>query len=151
MRATALSPHVVVAVLLSLPGPLVAQQDVLGAVSAIEQSLWQGWKDHDAAPFREHVTENHFQIAAGGIVTGKAAVIRAISEENDCEVASFSLSNWQLHRIAENVVVVTYDASQDAVCGGQRLDPEVKASAVYVRTDGKWSSASYQESPRAQM
>ncbi len=136
--------------LLFLPPPLTAQDDLLETVSAIEQSLWQGWKDRDGAAFREHITGNHVQIGGSEITSGKEIVVRAM-EDASCEVESFSLSNWQLHRVAEDALILTYDATQDAVCDGRQNDREVVASAVYVRVGGRWLAASYQESPRGGM
>ena len=136
--------------LLFLSSPLAAQDDVLETVSAIEQSLWQGWKDRDGTAFREHIAENHLQIGSAGITSGKETVIRGM-EDASCAVESFSLSNWQVHRIAEDALILTYDANQDAVCDGRQNDPEVVASAVYVRVGGRWLAASYQDSPRGGM
>ena len=136
--------------LLFLPPPLTAQDDLLETVSAIEQSLWQGWKDRDGAAFREHIAENHLQIGGSEITSGRENVIRAM-EDASCEVESFSLSNWQVHRIAEDALILTYNATQDAVCDGRQNDRDVVASAVYVRVGGRWLSASYQESPRREM
>ena len=152
MRTALGSIGVVLTLAFLLPTqPLSAQDDLLETVSAIEQSLWQGWKDHNAAPFREHIVENHVQIGGDGLTAGTEAVLSAMGEENTCDVESFALSNWQVHRIAEDALILTYNATQDAVCDGQQNDPEVVSSAVYVRVDGRWMAASYQESPRDEM
>ena len=52
---------------------LAAQEDLLETVSAIEQSLWQGWADRDATAFREHIVDNHVQIGGGGITAASPA------------------------------------------------------------------------------
>lgn len=143
--------HVALALPLALSlaptADLVAQDDLLEIVSAIEQSLWQGWADRDGTPFREHIVENHVQIGSFGMTAGKAQVIPAM-ESDECQVESFSLSNWALHRVAEDALILTYEAEQDAVCAGEKLDERVQSAAVYVRVESRWMAASYQETPR---
>jgi hypothetical protein len=126
---------------------LAAQEDLLETVSAIEQSLWQGWADRDATAFREHIVDNHVQIGGGGITAGRAQVIPAM-EGDVCQVESFALSNFALHRLSEDALILSYESEQDAVCDGEPLDEHVISAAVYVRVDGRWMSASYQETPR---
>jgi hypothetical protein len=106
-----------------------AQEDVKETITAIEQSLWEGWKNHDGQAFHEHIQ----------------TVIQGIEGEG-CEVQEYSLSDWAVHQVGENTVLLTYRATQDGVCNGETL-PEVVASAVYVRQNGKWMSGSYHETP----
>jgi uncharacterized protein (TIGR02246 family) len=137
----------VIAVFLLIPAAASTQDELTTTLSDIEESLWQGWADHDGAAFREHIVDNHLQINAEGVLwSGKQEVIQGI-EENDCDVKGFSLSDWVVHRVSDDTAILTYRGTQDAVCNGEKIPEHVVASAVYVRQDGRWMSASYHETP----
>jgi len=128
-------------------GTASAQEDVEETITAIERSLWEGWKNHDGQAFHEHIVDNHVQLTFQGTIwSGKQAVIQSIEGEG-CEVKGYSLSDWVVHQVGENTVLLTYRATQDGVCDGETLPEKVMASAVYVRQNGKWMSGSYHETP----
>jgi hypothetical protein len=45
------------------------------------------------------------------------------------------------------VAILSYTATQDAICDGTKMPAKIYSSSVYVRKDGKWLSAAYQETP----
>jgi hypothetical protein len=92
------------------------------------------------------MAENNVSISADGVEAGKQNVIANI-ENNTCEVKSFSFSDWAVHRVSNNTAILTYRATQDAVCDGEKLPEKVVAAAVYVRQYGRWLVTSYQETP----
>jgi hypothetical protein len=126
-------------------GTLWAQDDVQSKVTSIEKSLWEAWKAHDAKPFEMYLTEGTVNINAGGISAGKAQVIKEIAD-NPCDVDSFSFSDWKLHKLSEDTVMLTYHATQKGMCDGEALPEEVYVSSTYVNKGGKWMAASYHES-----
>ncbi len=128
------------------PKSAAAQDDLQKTLSTIEKALWEGWANKDGEPFRQHVVDNHLQIWGGGMTTGKASVIEGI-EGSDCEVKSYSFANWAVHRVSDDTAILTYEAMQEGVCDGVQLPAKALAAAVYVRQNGKWLSASYQETP----
>jgi hypothetical protein len=128
------------------PKSLVAQDDLVQTLSTIEKTLWEAWKSHDAGPFHLYLADNSVTISAGGIEAGKQTVIESI-ENSTCDVKGFSFSDWAVHQVSKNVAILTYRATQDAVCDGEKIAEKVVVGAVYVRQDGKWLSTSYQETP----
>jgi hypothetical protein len=62
-------------------------------------------------------------------------------------VKTFSLSDWKLSMAGKDTAILTYKASQDAVCDGNKLAAEVYSGTVYVKKGDKWLAASYQETP----
>ena len=59
----------------------------------------------------------------------------------------FDFQVINVRQLADDVAVLSYVATQDASCGGEKLPPKVYATSVYVRHEGKWLSTNYQETP----
>lgn len=138
-----------VAVLTPVPAAAQAQdQELLTTLSGIEKSLWKGWAEHDTAPFERSLADPAVNVGADGISSGKADVLEFIAGHS-CEVGDYSFSDWSVHRVTEDVAVLTYRATQDGVCGGEMLAPVVNVATVYVRKGGSWMNAVYAEAPAA--
>ena len=123
-----------------------AQEDLQGKLLAIEKSLWEGWKNKDAKPFEKHIADDSMNITVMGMTSGKAQIIKDMTT-SDCNVKSFALTDAKVHRLGKDSAMLTYKASQDAICKGQKIPAEVFASAVYVNHEGTWKSTTYQETP----
>lgn len=94
------------------------ETDLVTTLSGIERSLWKGWAEHDTAPFGEHLTDPAVNVGPSGTSSGKDGVLAFIAA-HDCEVAGYSSSDWSVHRVTDDVVLLTYRATQDAACGGR--------------------------------
>lgn len=139
----------VIAVLVPTPAAAQVQEtELLTTLSGIETSLWKGWAEHDVAPFQKSLTDPAVNVGADGISSGKADELEFIAD-NDCDVGDYFFSDWRVHPVTDDVAVLTYRATQDAICGGETLLPAVNVAAVYVRKDGKWMNALYAEAPAA--
>lgn len=134
--------------MLLAPSPATAQDDLTKQLVSIEKSLWKGWAEADAAPFRSHITANYVQIGDWGMVAGRDAIIENIAS-GACTVKSYELDDWQVHRLSNTTAILTYEAEQDAVCDGTPSAGEVMASSVYVMEGGAWKAGSYHETPVA--
>ena len=127
--------------------PLFAESnaDVEKALQAKEQSGWQAWKDHDKKPFEEMLPNDVVNIT-GSMDKGKEQVIKSAFDPG-CQVASFSLSNFSYMWLDKDTVLMTYDAMQDATCGGKKVPGKVWASSIWQKKGGKWLSPFHQETP----
>ncbi len=146
MKTRALATGVVVCLCLIFSSSLFAQNDVKSTVTSIEKSLWEAWKNGETAPFQEYLTDNSVSVNPHGVSTGKASVIKEMTDQ-PCQVRNFSFSDWQVHELSNDTVLVTYKASQDATCAGTKVPSDVVASSVYVKKGDKWLAASHQETP----
>jgi hypothetical protein len=131
------------------PAGATAQDDLTKQLAGVEQRLWKGWAEGDATPLRHHATANYITIGDWGMMVGRDANIQATAAHS-CDVKSYELDDWQLHRLSDETAVLTYEAEQDAVCDGTPVAPEVMVSAVYVMEDGEWKAGSYHETPIAE-
>lgn len=135
---------------LVVPAGATAQDDLTKQLASIEQSLWKGWANADATPLRHHATASYVAIGDWGVLAGRDANIEnASAAAGYCDVESYELEDWQVHRVSDDTAILTYEAEQDAVCGGTRVAPELLVSSVYVMEDGEWKAASYHETPAA--
>ncbi|HEX2683844.1 MAG TPA: DUF4440 domain-containing protein [Ferruginibacter sp.] len=110
----------------------------------LDKLAWEAWKNKNAAWFKDHTTDEFVSIN-GDAVSNKADVIR--STPVDCDVKSFSFSDFNFVMLSEDAVLLTYTAKQDATCGGKKISPHVRAAVNYVKRKGKWLEAMYIETP----
>ena len=122
-------------------------QKVEAQVIAIEKAGWEAWKNKDIAWYKANTTDDFLQVFGDG-ARDKEAVLKATVSE--CEVKSFSLADFQFVMLDENAALLTYTATQDAVCGAKTSAPKVRASVNYVKRGGKWLEAFYTETPVTQ-
>ena len=47
----------------------------------------------------------------------------------------------------KNAVLLTYTATQDAVCGGKKAPTNLQVAVNYVNRGGKWLEAMYMQAP----
>jgi len=109
----------------------------------MEKSLWEAWKNHDPAPFQKMLSADSVNVTP----TGVAGTEQAAKEvgASDCKVNSYSLDDPKATWIDKDAVLLTYKATQDAVCGGQKPLDTVWASSLWVKKGTEWKAAFHQE------
>ena len=113
----------------------------------MEKDGWNAWAEANGDYFLKNLTEDAVQIVAGtGVMVGREAIASEISK-GGCDVKSYEFNEVKLHRLSKEVAMISYSATQDATCDGNKLPPKVLATSIYVMKDGKWMAASYQETP----
>jgi hypothetical protein len=116
-------------------------------IIALEKAGWEAWKNKNAAWFQTNLTDDALLVNSQG-VSDKAQVVK--TTPTSCAVKSYSLDNFKFVTLNKDAALMTYTATQDAVCDGKTIAPNVRASVVYVRRGGKWLEALYMETPIAQ-
>jgi capsid protein len=133
-------------VALAVP-PAVAADDLQETLLTREKALWTAWGKKDPGPTRKETVESYVQVVAGvGMTAGREAVAKAI-ETHNCVMKSFEFTDARLRRPAPDVAIVTYVATQDTACGGQKLPKKLFVSSTWVKRDGEWLGFQYQETP----
>ena len=146
-----ISAGVLAITLLAVPRGLAAQEmakdsDLTMKLASIEQSLWEGWKNADAAPFQVNLVDDAISVGPWGIDAGKAAIADGVAD-GSCDVKSYAFADWKVHKVGEGTAILTYSATQDAMCDGEAVPTDIVVSSTYVMSGGTWKSASYQETP----
>jgi hypothetical protein len=105
---------------------------------------WEAWKKNDASWFRENTTADFVSISSDG-VSHKAEVLKSVT--TDCKVAAFSLTGFKFVVLDKNAVLLTYTATQDAICGGKKAPATLQVAVNYVKRGGRWLEAMYMQAP----
>ena len=123
------------------PGGL---KDVL---MARERQSWEAWKGRDGKFFQDFLSEDHVEVGFNGR-TSKASVVAGVGSPA-CVVKSYAVDRFELTSFDANTALLTYHAEQDTTCGGRPVPSPVWVSSLYVRRDGKWLNAAYQQTQTA--
>ena len=110
-------------------------------IIALEKQGWEAWKNKDTAFFQTYLTDDALSVNASGIFE-KAEILEYYGS---CDVKSYSLDNFKFRMLEKNSALITFTATQDAVCGGEKNPSTVRASSVYVKRGGKWLNSFYTE------
>ena len=126
--------------------PQVGAADLKADLLANEKALWTAWGKRDVEPAKQLVVENAVEVVGGGVpLLGREAILKEVSG-NVCELRSFEFQNFAMRKLRADVVTVSYTATQDMVCAGQKQPGKLAVTAVWVEESGKWLQASYHES-----
>lgn len=109
----------------------------------LENAGWNAFKTKDAAWFKVNTTDDYLQITAEGVFD-KTEVISSLT---DCKVLSFSLDQFRMVKLNKSALLLIYIATQDGMCGDERLPVKVQVSVNYVKRGGKWLEAFYMDTP----
>ena len=113
-------------------------------IIALDTQGWEAWKRNDPGWFKANTTEDFMSISSDGI-SDKSQVIKATA--TDCAVKSFALADFKFVVLDKNAVLLTYTATQDAVCGGKQAPTTLRVAVNYVRRGERWLEAMYMQAP----
>ena len=117
-------------------------------IVALEKMAFEAWKNKDRKFFEDHMSVAGQYLDLNG-VGGKAQYVKAIID-NNCTVSRYSLDNTKVAMLSNDVALLTYRYTHDAVCGGHPEASPLWASTVYVRRGRRWLITFHQEIADAQ-
>ena len=109
----------------------------------LERQSWEAWQKRDAGFFQKFLSEDHVEVGFGGL-TNKTGVVAGVASPR-CVVRSYQVDQFGVTVFDANTAVVNYHASQDTRCGDNAVPSPVWVSSLYVRRDGRWLNALYQQ------
>ena len=119
--------------------------DLKDDLVAIEKSAWKAWFDHDAKTYADLMTIDAIQVGStGNIMIGREKILAALAKE-PCKLKGIDFADAKVRQPSPDVAILTYTATQDVACEGEKPPPKVFSTSVYVRQEGKWRSNNYQE------
>ncbi|HEV7505457.1 MAG TPA: nuclear transport factor 2 family protein [Thermoanaerobaculia bacterium] len=109
----------------------------------LEKQSWEAWKNHDGKFFQGFLTDDHVEVGFGG-PTDKKTVVSGVASPI-CAVKSYTVDHFELIQFGPDTALLYYHAAQDTTCGGQPVPSPVWVSSLYVKRDGHWLNALYQQ------
>lgn len=124
-------------------GPQETETPLRETLINLERQSWEAWKNRDGKFFERFLSDDHVEVGFTG-VANKATVVAGVASPA-CVVKSYQIDNFKLTRFDENTALLTYHAEQDTACNRIAVPSPVWASSLYVKRDGRWRNALYQQ------
>jgi ketosteroid isomerase-like protein len=104
----------------------------------LEKSAYAAWKSKDAK-FWDTFLSDKF---VGWGTSGKLDKVSAKKEYAgaDCDIKSYALSEERVSPRGKQAALITYKATVDGTCGGQKIPTNSWVAGVYVRDGGQWKA-----------
>jgi hypothetical protein len=107
------------------------------ALLALEKTVWDAWKSHDASRMDSLTAANMQFINIFDIhLATKAEALKNWSGEG-CDVKTVALTDAAATMLSPTVGILTFQASADGTCFGQRVGP-IWGSSIYVKDGDAW-------------
>jgi hypothetical protein len=120
---------------------------LLETLLAAEKEFWEAWKNKKPEAFRSNVRDDGFFYGEYGM-TPKAKIYEEMARAvNSCTVNSYSLEEASVVPLDANAALLLYVAHQNAVCGGEPVEPIMNGVSAYVKQCGRWINVMRSEVP----
>ncbi len=106
-------------------------------------ALNDAFAKNDVAAIKRLMTEDHVAIAP--YYGGPASLADLIKSLPDHKISVYKAGKMSFQTVSKDVVFVSYLLTQKGTYKGKALAPKSYASAVWVKRDGRWLEATYQE------
>jgi hypothetical protein len=124
------------------PVTAAASKEVL---LALEKSAYEAWKTKDAKFWDTFLSDKFVGYGSSGKLD-KASATKEYTGA-DCEIKSYALSDEQMRPLGNDAALLTYKATVDGTCSGQKVPSNSWAAGVYVRDGDKWKGAFHAAAP----
>lgn len=116
-----------------------AAQEIQKAINTLNEAF----EKRDTEALQRLMTPDHIAITPyyGGPKTG-AEQIKSL---DDLRLSEYGSDKMKFTPLDKNTVLITYPLTQKGTFRGKAIAPRSFASAVWVRRDGAWREAFYQE------
>jgi hypothetical protein len=112
-------------------------------LTKLERASWDAWRNRDGKFFETFLSDDHVEVGVAGPAR-KTTVVAGVANPK-CIVKSFALDTFALTLFDASTAVLTYHAQQDTTCGGVAVPSPVWVSSLYLKRDGRWQNALYQQ------
>jgi hypothetical protein len=131
----------------ALPGQRdnTGKDAVMETLVGLEKASWQAWQKRDGTYFDKFLSDDHVEVGVGG-PGGKAAIVSFVGSPS-CVVKNYVVDRFALTMFDANTALLTYHAQQDTTCNGVAVPSPAWASSLFVKRNGRWQNALYQQTP----
>jgi uncharacterized protein (TIGR02246 family) len=132
---------VVIGVLLGAParGDDTAVKDVEKAIAALNEAF----QKRDPEAIKRLLTADH--VAVTPYYGGPQTKAQQIETLPDLKLTEYTARKMKVTLLGQDAALVTYELAMKGTFKGKAVEPRSFAAAVWVKRDGKWLEAFYQE------
>jgi uncharacterized protein (TIGR02246 family) len=116
-------------------------KEVEGAVRAVQAAFNKG----DARTLKRLMTEDHLTILTYARFSTAAGQLKVLSA---WKLSEYKMSGLEVRALTKDVALASYRATIKGTYKGKDVPSPVRVVQVWVKRDGRWLEASYQETPQ---
>jgi ketosteroid isomerase-like protein len=137
--------HTLLMVAAVTPPTADARGDVAAEVERAVMAVQSAFNKGDADAVRKLLTEDHVALLSYAHFSNAADQLKVLS---DFQFSEYKIDDLKVKPLTGDVAQVTYRATIKGTYAGTAVPSPVDVGQVWVKRDGKWLQASYQETPR---
>lgn len=107
------------------------------ALLAVEKKGWEAWKNRDTKGLEAVLAKNVVVVDAIGNRFDNAGAIKIWTDEPNCEIKSFTLTDSAGVALTKDVGLLTSKGTADGKCYGQAVPP-IWGTSVFVKDGENW-------------
>jgi hypothetical protein len=115
------------------------------ALVTLEKSAYEAWKSKDAKFWNTFLSDRFVGWGSSGKLDKASATMEYTGA--DCEIKSYALSDEQMSLLGKDAALITYKATVNGTCAGQKIPANSWAAGAYVRDGDKWKAAFHAAAP----
>jgi ketosteroid isomerase-like protein len=117
------------------------------AIIAQEKALLDALTKNDFAAFNKGLGSNFVYVDARGATRWELS--KSAEMLKGCKTGKFTMENPEVTSAGSDILVLTYKATADQTCDGQKAPPTVLAMSVWQKRAGRWVAVAHSETPPA--
>jgi len=122
-----------------------ADGDVAAEVKRAKQAVQTAFNKGDVDGVKKWLTEDHVTLLTYARFTNTADQMKVLSA---FKFSEYKIAGLKVKLLTKDVALVTFRATIKGTYAGKVVPSPVYAGEVWVKRDGKWLQASYQETPQ---
>jgi uncharacterized protein (TIGR02246 family) len=120
------------------------QQDVTKEVEAAVHAIQTAFNKGDVDSVKRIMTEDHVTTLTYAHFSNAADQLKVLS---DWKFSAYKIDGLRVKALANDVALVRYQATIKGTYQDKEVPSPVQVAEVWVKRDGRWVQASYQETP----
>src|SRR5262245_57901838 len=122
-----------------------AQEDVAKEVERAVHAVQTAFNKGDVDTLKRLMTEDHVTILTYARFSNAADQLKVLS---DWKFSAYKIDGLKVKVLTKEVAFVSYQATIKGTYQGKEVPSPVQVAEVWVKRDGRWVEASYQETPQ---
>ncbi|MGE3807117.1 MAG: nuclear transport factor 2 family protein [Gemmataceae bacterium] len=118
--------------------------DLKAELTEAIDKLQVAYNKADVEYIRNNTVKDHVAITTYLQMFDKASQLK---DEANLKVKSYKLTGLKVIPLDKDTALASYQAELDGTYKGKKIPARVHVLAVWIKKDGKWLEASYQETP----